>query len=328
MQKNRGEHIHHGYFLSPGDTKEEAQIRLIDLLLERSKLAKGSIILDVGCGIGGTARRLARHYDCIVVGITISGRQVEIAQKLTLEEAEGEVADAEGFVKLGNGKIRFLELDAEKMGDFFTTKPNQANFDCIWVLEAMSHLPNKELFFQNTELLLKRGGRLVVADCFKAEGLSSEQLDADIKPIEGESLTTFQVRFTYSKKGIILPPLCSQAECVGFGERARLAVSSYPLDISDRVSKTWYVSLLLRYIKNHKCEVLNELRDFSWSLILSSAFRALAVAQGKNGLAFLRAFKAMRSASSGLAFLRALGAMRRGFANGTFRYAVMVFQKK
>jgi len=133
---------------------------------------------------------LARHHECIVVGITISGRQVEIAQKLTLEEAGEAVADAEGFVKLGNGKVRFMELDAEKMGDFFTTEPNKANFDCVWILEAMSHLPNKELFFQNTELLLKHGGRLVVADCFKAEGLSSEQMNADIKPIEGESPAT------------------------------------------------------------------------------------------------------------------------------------------
>ena len=52
-------------------------------------------------------------------------------------------------------------------------------------------------------------------------------------------------------------------------------------------------------------------RDISWSLIQNPALWAFAVAQGRDGLAFMQAFRAMR----------------RGFANGTFRYAVMAFQK-
>jgi tocopherol O-methyltransferase len=183
----RGEHIHHGYFLEPTDTKELAQIRLIDLLLEKSRLPAGSTVLDVGCGIGGTSRLLAKTHGCKVVGVTISGRQVEIARKITLEAAEGAVSEREdGFVKLGDGQVRFLELDAEKMGDYFTSEPNKATFDCVWISEAMSHLPNKQLFFRNAALLLNPGGKLVIADWFKAEGLSSQQMDADIKPIEGE----------------------------------------------------------------------------------------------------------------------------------------------
>ena len=43
-------------------------------------------MLDVGCGLGGTSRFLAREHACEVTGITISGRQAEMAQKLTLEE--------------------------------------------------------------------------------------------------------------------------------------------------------------------------------------------------------------------------------------------------
>ena len=52
-------------------------------------------------------------------------------------------------------------------------------------------------------------------------------------------------------------------------------------------------------------------RDISWSLVQSPALWAFALAQGRDGLAFLQAFRAMR----------------RGFTNGTFRYGVMVFQK-
>lgn len=58
-------------------------------------------------------------------------------------------------------------------------------FDCIWISEAMSHLPNRELFFRNAEKLLNPGGKLVVADWFKDEGLSEKQFKDDISPIEG-----------------------------------------------------------------------------------------------------------------------------------------------
>jgi tocopherol O-methyltransferase len=182
---HRGEHIHHGYFLEPTDTKEKAQIQLIELLLERSKVPAGSTVLDVGCGIGGTSRYLAKEYGCHITGVTISGRQVEIAKKLSGEVTGAVVSEKDGSVKLGDGSVRFLELDAEKMGDYFTAEPNTATFDCVWISEAMSHLPNKELFFRNAALLLKLGGKLVVADWFKNEGLTEKQMDADIKPIEG-----------------------------------------------------------------------------------------------------------------------------------------------
>jgi tocopherol O-methyltransferase len=190
LLRSRGEHIHHGYFLSPSDTKETAQVRLIDLLLERSGLPAGATVLDVGCGIGGTTRHLAKKHACNVIGLTISGRQVEMARKLTREEmAEGqEVVDPDRPVKLGQGSVRFVELDADKMGDFFNTDPNKATFDCIWIFEAMSHLADKALFAQNATTLLRPGGKLVVADWFKAEGLTTAQLEADIKPIEGQTL--------------------------------------------------------------------------------------------------------------------------------------------
>ena len=191
LNNNRGEHIHHGYFLEPTDTKEEAQIQLIELLLERSKLPTGSTVLDVGCGIGGTSRYLAKEHRSHVTGVTISGRQVEIAKKLSAEVAGAIVSEKDGPTKLGDGSVRFLELDAEKMGDFFTAEPNKATFDCVWISEAMSHLPNKELFFRNATLLLNPGGKLVVADWFKNEGLTEKQMDADIKPIEGTAPFSF-----------------------------------------------------------------------------------------------------------------------------------------
>ncbi|MCJ1476083.1 hypothetical protein MMC13_004748 [Lambiella insularis] len=221
-----GEHIHHGYFSSPTDTKEVAQIRLIELLLGRSALPAGSAVLDVGCGIGGTTRYLARNHECTVIGLTISGRQVELARNLTAKEAGVKCDQVDGaeFYEVGKGKARYVELDAEKMGDYFSNTSNKLTFDCVWISEAMSHLPNKELFFQNASKLLNVGGKLVVADWFKAEELSSAQMEADIRPIED---------------GMLLPPMCSQSEYVHYAAEAGLKVFSKPFDISKDVSKTW-----------------------------------------------------------------------------------------
>ena len=167
-------------------TKDEAQIELIELLVARSKLAKGSTVLDVGCGIGGTSRYLAREHGCKVQGVTISGTQVEIAERLTAQEAgltmncKSAPGDA---MRLANGEVGFVELDAERMLAYFEAQ--SASFDCAWISEAASHFPDKALVFRNVATLLKPGGKLVIADWFKAEDLTQAQHDADIKPIEG-----------------------------------------------------------------------------------------------------------------------------------------------
>lgn len=156
-------------------------------------MTEGAKVLDVGCGIGGTSRYLASILGYTVTGITISTKQVEMATRLTKSEAAkddksltDQEPDADGFLRIGKGKVKFLELDAEKMGDVFATQ--RESFDAVWICEALSHFPNKPLFFQNAQKVLKKGGKLALADWFKAESLNETQFASDIKPIEGESI--------------------------------------------------------------------------------------------------------------------------------------------
>ncbi|KAK4224866.1 S-adenosyl-L-methionine-dependent methyltransferase [Podospora fimiseda] len=269
-----GEHIHHGYWPTPEsksqETKETAQINLISLLLSISSISDSPLkVLDVGCGIGGTSRYLASELGCTVTGITISTKQVEIARRLS---SSSKVVEEKEFIPHGKGQVRFIELDAEKMGEYFDGKEK---FDVVWISEALSHFPDKKLFFRNAERVLKAGGKVVVADWFKGEGLGEREFESDIKPIED---------------GMLLPPLCTQKDYVQFAEEAGLKVLGGPKDISQDVSKTW---------------------DISWSLVQNPSLWAFAFSQGRDGIAFLQAFRAMR----------------RGYANGSFRYAVMSFVK-
>ncbi|KAL2196217.1 S-adenosyl-L-methionine-dependent methyltransferase [Corynascus similis CBS 632.67] len=326
-----GEHIHHGYWPTDSskatDSKETAQLNLIRLLLSISDLipeerggdgtstteqeqqqqkqqplqSQQLRVLDVGCGVGGTTRYLASALGAAVTGITISGKQVQIATRLSKSAAAepsaaegGSAGDDDGFIPLGDkgGKVRFIELDAEKMGEYFSSSPESSlsssspkenegvkstggGFDVVWISEALSHFPNKALFFQNTHRLLRPGGKLVLADWFKAEDLGNGVFEADIRPIED---------------GMLLPPLCTQQEYVNLATDAGLKLLGGPKDISKDVSKTW---------------------DISWSLVQNPSLWAFAFSQGRDGIAFLQAFRAMR----------------RGYANGSFRYAVISFVK-
>ena len=88
LEKLWGEHIHLGYYHNQkklGDFRE-AKATFVHELVKWSgldKLPKGSRILDVGCGIGGSSRILAEYYGFNVIGITISAEQVKRARELT-----------------------------------------------------------------------------------------------------------------------------------------------------------------------------------------------------------------------------------------------------
>jgi tocopherol O-methyltransferase len=62
-----GEHIHHGYW-EDVETPSTAQEKLIERLASLAGIKPGSRVLDVGCGLGGSALWLARHLGCSVLG--------------------------------------------------------------------------------------------------------------------------------------------------------------------------------------------------------------------------------------------------------------------
>ena len=88
LERLWGEHIHLGFY-SPKDGNidfRKAKVQFVHELVKWSgldKLPKGSRILDVGCGIGGSSRILSKYYGFHVTGITISPAQVKRARDLT-----------------------------------------------------------------------------------------------------------------------------------------------------------------------------------------------------------------------------------------------------
>lgn len=142
-----GEHIHLGHYGSPPRSKDFLQAKS-DFVHEMArwggldKLPAGTSVLDVGCGIGGSSRILAKDYGFQVTGITISPGQVKRAQELTPPEVSA----------------KFQQDDAMNLS--FA----DSSFDVVWCIEAGPHMPDKAVFAKELMRVLKPGGILVVAD--------------------------------------------------------------------------------------------------------------------------------------------------------------------
>ena len=170
-----GEHLHHGYWIRGDESKEQAQLQLIEYLGRRAKIKPGSDILDIGCGFGASSLYLAKTYGAAVTGINTSSVQVQMA----IRAAEGEKLDA-----------RFLVMDAESM-DF------QKQFDLLWSVESISHYEQHKKFFASAARLLKPGGLFAITDWFKREDLTPVEIRKFIDPIEKGMMVKLQIMDDY-----------------------------------------------------------------------------------------------------------------------------------
>jgi tocopherol O-methyltransferase len=172
-----GEHLHHGYWIVGDESKEKAQLQLVEHLAELANVKLGSEILDIGCGMGGSSLYLARNYNATVTGITISPVQVEMATAAAARERID---------------VKFLVMDAEAM-DF------KKQFDILWSVESISHYQHREDFFVSATRLLKPGGAFAIIDWFKKENLTSAETKKFIQPIEKGMLCELQIMDDYEQ---------------------------------------------------------------------------------------------------------------------------------
>ena len=76
LERLWGEHIHLGFYPSGEKNIDfrKAKVQFVHELVKWSgldRLPKGSRILDVGCGIGGSSRILATYYGFNVTGLSL-----------------------------------------------------------------------------------------------------------------------------------------------------------------------------------------------------------------------------------------------------------------
>jgi tocopherol O-methyltransferase len=227
-----GIHIHHGYWIDGTETKEQAQEQLIEILASRIGMRRGTRMLDIGCGIGGTAIYLARRFDARVIGITISPVQALMATRLAAMN--------------GIAGCSFAAMDAEEMGI-------GGEFDVVWSVEALSHMSNRQHVLEDAIALLKPGGKLGIIDWFKHAGLTHDDQTRYLDPLE---------------KGMLVYGLDTMETYAGSVQACDCRVTARE-DLTASIAKTWDICTefsrlpsLWRIARDHGPDFVRFFRSF------------------------------------------------------------------
>ncbi|MFP4441082.1 MAG: SAM-dependent methyltransferase [Chloroflexaceae bacterium] len=156
-----GESLHLGYWPDPAVDLdiEAAQECFTDLMIRHMPLQPGQRMLDVGCGTGQPAVRLAQATGGSVVGITINRMQVERANAR---------AQAAGV----SDRVRFEFANAMEL------PYADASFNAVWAFESLFHMPDRAQVLREMARVVRPGGRFLIADLVEAD-IEEEVLMSD-----------------------------------------------------------------------------------------------------------------------------------------------------
>ena len=130
------------YFTDPANSLEQAQLDKLAHIAAKLALRPGMRVLDIGCGWGGMALYLNRHFGVEVLGVTLSEEQLKVARERA--EAAG-VAD----------KVRFELIDYRRV---------TGSFDRIVSVGMFEHVgpPQYRTFFRKCRDLLADDGVMLL----------------------------------------------------------------------------------------------------------------------------------------------------------------------
>ena len=146
-----GDNIHLGVPCGPSCPHPEVREHTNEIMAGFVNLDEGSRVLDLGCGYGATARYLARERKCAVVGINVSEKELELAQKRGLQ------ANLQSFLTF-------------ESGDFHHLKYSDESFDVVWSQEAFLHGADKDKIISESKRVLIPGGKLIFTDLLVKSG--------------------------------------------------------------------------------------------------------------------------------------------------------------
>lgn len=108
-------------------------------------IARGDVVADLGCGLGGSARVLAGTFGCRVEGIDLSPSRV---------------ADANALSRL----VGLDRLVSIRVGDLMRVTVPRERYDVVWGQGAWVHLDDKRGLLARWRPALRPGGRVALED--------------------------------------------------------------------------------------------------------------------------------------------------------------------
>ncbi len=131
--------------LAPFDQFHSGGREATAALLELAHLRHGSRVLDVGGGLGGTARMLAQKLDAHVTVLDLTAESCQVGEELT---ARTGLSDRVVF----------------KQGNALTMPFPDASYDAVWMQNVSMNIADKQRLFRELRRVLVRGGRVVLQE--------------------------------------------------------------------------------------------------------------------------------------------------------------------
>ena len=163
-QGGETESIHRAVFSHKSTKQKEAFRYHENKVLEYIKKEEASLIVDLGCGTGGSISYLFSKYKAKYHGITISSIQANMANYLA--------KDPNISISLGS----YLDLSSyEKIQSIKGRR-------IFFAIESYLHCPDRNKFFSILKMQSSPGDILIIADDFRSSRtLGNYKTDRDIK---------------------------------------------------------------------------------------------------------------------------------------------------
>jgi O-methyltransferase StaMB len=144
-----GDSFHFGYFRTGAETLAQALDAHTDLVAEMARPSGEEHVLDVGCGLGAPAVRIAERYGCKITAVNISREQIRQGRRLIEQRRMSD------RVRIVRGDARALEFP-------------DGSFDAIVCLEAAGDIclseGDKQRFVGELHRVLRPNGRVGFSD--------------------------------------------------------------------------------------------------------------------------------------------------------------------
>ena len=196
-----GEHVHHGLWATGRETPAEAVEALSDTVADRLRLVPGEACVDIGCGYGATARRLAMTHSVRVTGFTLSAEQARYAAAHPVTGVDIRVRD------------------------WLTSGLADSSAQAAWAIESSEHMVDKPRFFEEAHRVLAPGGRFVVCAWLAGTDAGRWKVRHLLEPICREGR---------------LPSMGTRQEYEAMARAAGFTITGYE-DVSLRVARTWTI---------------------------------------------------------------------------------------